>query len=568
MLILVGLAMCTYVTIVKMMIQAAEIVEDVIDYRLERTLTPVAAADDQDGDGTISEPAQLTDSSGLNLSEHDATGNTNALHLHPGKSACRHIQTYGDLCVATFGPCGMIITDLNIVFLNVGACSAYLVILGDVGPEILKSVFGPETLLVDRTGATLFLTAVFITPLLLPRSITFLSRFSLLSIVSVATFVVVVVASAPSPWAVSRSWGERHLQLTRWDASDIFRCLPLMGFAFTCHTNVFPIYSELADAQPATMSKVVSRSLAICLCLYAIVGVFGYMTYGNDTQSDLLLNFGHGSMASSGRSISSGEAARWRKDVPHVTEGTFRFVQALYCVSVILTYPLGLYPARQSLTNLVIKFCCAWDRGGAGVSHSNSSSATNNDSGSDPSASSAAVAAGQTTGSDGACYGISKSRDYTGAMADCHQILGAAGTGTAGNLRGTGGIRGVSESGDMTAESGDWGAAATTAAVAPVNYSLHAVLTVILLFVTIVIAIALPGLDSVFGLTGATCTVVVTYVMPSAILLKARRMRDEEMGAVQDTAETSTAPVLVIVLGLLIAVTGTVSIIHSATNAS
>jgi hypothetical protein len=123
-------------------------------------------------------------------------------------------------------------------------------------------------------------------------------------------------------------------------------------------------------------------------------------------------------------------------------------------------------------------------------------------------------------------------------------------------------------------------------------YSRHAILTAIILTITMTIAIAIPGLDVVFGLSGATCTVVVTYVMPSLILCRARRIKDQaDEEVVMATASVAASvavaqavasveapkaivlseseqgkwgmPAFVIFLGMVIAITGTASILQS-----
>ena len=91
--------------------------------------------------------------------------------------------------------------------------------------------------------------------------------------------------------------------------------MPTMTFSFVCHTAILPIFAELKrygfvsstflyirtvncdllnfSGCTKEMKKVASTSIAACFFLYFIASVFGYMTFYNYVQSDLLLTYNH-----------------------------------------------------------------------------------------------------------------------------------------------------------------------------------------------------------------------------------------------------------------------------------
>lgn len=70
-----------------------------------------------------------------------------------------------------------------------------------------------------------------------------------------------------------------------------FHCLALVNLAFTCQMNFFTIYGELQNSNPRRMKKVSYRAMTVCLFLYALMGIFGYVNFRDETQGNIMLNF-------------------------------------------------------------------------------------------------------------------------------------------------------------------------------------------------------------------------------------------------------------------------------------
>jgi len=117
--------------------------------------------------------------------------------------------------------------------------------------------------------------------------------------------------------------------------------MPTMTFSFVCHTAVLPIFAELKSGCPKQMKKIASTSIAACFFLYFIASVFGYMTFYNYVQSDLLLTYNHSDPRNALTLV----------------------VRICVLIGVMLTLPLTHFPARKAVNFLVFPQAdFAWKR--------------------------------------------------------------------------------------------------------------------------------------------------------------------------------------------------------------
>jgi len=107
--------------------------------------------------------------------------------------------------------------------------------------------------------------------------------------------------------------------------------MPTMTFSFVCHTAILPIYAELKSQSAGQMKKVAATSLASCFSLYFLASLFGYSTFYNYVQSELLMTYNH-------------------TDPSNVLT---LIVRACVIIGVILTLPIVHFPARRAVIFLV-----------------------------------------------------------------------------------------------------------------------------------------------------------------------------------------------------------------------
>ncbi|KAM3926951.1 sodium-coupled neutral amino acid transporter 4 [Leptodactylus fuscus] len=107
--------------------------------------------------------------------------------------------------------------------------------------------------------------------------------------------------------------------------------IPILAFAFVCHPEVLPIYSELKSRSRRKMQNISNVSIAAMLAMYLFAALFGYLTFYGEVQDELL----------------------------HTYTKVYKFDTLLLCVrvavlvAVTLTVPIVLFPIRTSITTLL-----------------------------------------------------------------------------------------------------------------------------------------------------------------------------------------------------------------------
>uniref|UniRef100_A0A4W3JI37 Solute carrier family 38 member 4 n=1 Tax=Callorhinchus milii TaxID=7868 RepID=A0A4W3JI37_CALMI len=106
--------------------------------------------------------------------------------------------------------------------------------------------------------------------------------------------------------------------------------IPILAFAFVCHPEVLPIYSELKGRSQKKMQHVSNVSITAMLIMYLMAALFGYLTFYDQVETELL----------------------------HTYTQVYKFdtllllVRLAVLVAVTLTVPIVLFPIRTSIQEL------------------------------------------------------------------------------------------------------------------------------------------------------------------------------------------------------------------------
>mmetsp|Transcript_5060 Transcript_5060/g.11045 ORF Transcript_5060/g.11045 Transcript_5060/m.11045 type:complete len:371 (-) Transcript_5060:32-1144(-) len=111
---------------------------------------------------------------------------------------------------------------------------------------------------------------------------------------------------------------------------SFIEAFPVMITSFCCASQLFSLVNSLRRPTVARIDVGTSSSLIACFCLYVIVSVFGYMTYGSEISSDLLGSY------------------------PLTIEVTIARIGI--SILVIFSYPLFLHVARDSAIDILVLF--------------------------------------------------------------------------------------------------------------------------------------------------------------------------------------------------------------------
>ncbi|XP_028913714.1 sodium-coupled neutral amino acid transporter 4 isoform X2 [Ornithorhynchus anatinus] len=107
--------------------------------------------------------------------------------------------------------------------------------------------------------------------------------------------------------------------------------IPILAFAFVCHPEVLPIYSELKDRSRRKMQAVSNLSITGMLIMYLLAALFGYLTFYGEVEDELLHAY----------------------TKVYTFDTLLLMVRLAVLVAVTLTVPIVLFPIRTSVTTLL-----------------------------------------------------------------------------------------------------------------------------------------------------------------------------------------------------------------------
>ncbi|KAG7234827.1 hypothetical protein INR49_003888 [Caranx melampygus] len=107
--------------------------------------------------------------------------------------------------------------------------------------------------------------------------------------------------------------------------------VPILVFAFVCHPEVLPIYSELKDRSRKKMQNVSNLSILAMLIMYMLSALFGYLTFYDNVEAELLHTF----------------------TKVYKFDTMLLLVRLAVLTAVTLTVPIVLFPVRSSITALI-----------------------------------------------------------------------------------------------------------------------------------------------------------------------------------------------------------------------
>jgi solute carrier family 38 (sodium-coupled neutral amino acid transporter), member 11 len=193
-----------------------------------------------------------------------------------------------ELCFHLFGRRGYDAASLFMFLYAFGAMIAYMVIIGDTVPVTLSYFFPNQN--IDRDAVVLIAATFVILPLCLLRDMSSLAWTSFLSIVADFIMIIFVIISGPS------SAREQDTQFhSKSDLNfvhyQLFLGIGTFSFAFVCQHNTFLVYQTLPNPNLRSWSIVSHISLTIAVSFCLVLGLAGYLSFGQYTEGDILNNF-------------------------------------------------------------------------------------------------------------------------------------------------------------------------------------------------------------------------------------------------------------------------------------
>ncbi|XP_021072471.1 sodium-coupled neutral amino acid transporter 1 [Mus pahari] len=252
-------------------------------------------------------------------------------------------MVYEKLGEQVFGTTGKLVIFGATSLQNTGAMLSYLFIVKNELPSAIKSLMGEEDAFsawyVDGRVLVVMVTFGIILPLCLLKNLGYLGYTSGFSLSCMVFFLIVVIYKkfqTPCLNVEQNSTVSANVtdactpKYVTFNSKTVY-ALPTIAFAFVCHPSVLPIYSELKDRSQKKMQMVSNISFFAMFVMYFLTAIFGYLTFYEKVQSDLLHKY-----------QSTG-------DILILT------VRLAVIVAVILTVPVLFFTVRSSLFELAKK---------------------------------------------------------------------------------------------------------------------------------------------------------------------------------------------------------------------
>uniref|UniRef100_A0A672TBU7 Sodium-coupled neutral amino acid transporter 4-like n=1 Tax=Sinocyclocheilus grahami TaxID=75366 RepID=A0A672TBU7_SINGR len=258
---------------------------------------------------------------------------------------------YEKLGERAFGWPGKMAAFGSITLQNIGAMSSYLFIVKYELPEVIRAFRGLE----ENSGewylngnyAVVLVSIGIILPLSLLKNLGYLGYTSGFSLSCMVFFLGVLIYKktilpCPLPMNGSDALGLYVLQNFTPHPEDVCTpkyfvfnsqtvyTVPILAFAFVCHPEVLPIYSELKDRSRRKMQRVSNLSILAMLVMYLFSALFGYLTFYDHVEAELLHTF----------------------TKVYKFDTMLLLVRLAVLTAVTLTVPIVLFPIRSSVITL------------------------------------------------------------------------------------------------------------------------------------------------------------------------------------------------------------------------
>ncbi|ODQ81491.1 hypothetical protein BABINDRAFT_159771 [Babjeviella inositovora NRRL Y-12698] len=204
--------------------------------------------------------------------------------------------------------------DLLIAFNCFGSGLSYLVLFADLMPEVTG--FGSR---VSWIVANMFI----VVPLCFMRRLDSLKYTSFLALGAIGYMMVLICVNyfvGVSP----ELKGDITFTPSGW--TDVIGTFSIPIFAFAGHQNMFTIINEANDKSVSNLFRIINISTFSSYTLYSVVGMLGYLTFGNKVQGNIMVMYTPSALISFG-------------------QGAIAFM-------VLLSYPLMFHPTRTCINNV------------------------------------------------------------------------------------------------------------------------------------------------------------------------------------------------------------------------
>nr|XP_002713256.1 sodium-coupled neutral amino acid transporter 3 [Oryctolagus cuniculus] len=286
-----------------------------------------------------------------------------SIHLLLKSSGIVGIRAYEQLGYRAFGTPGKLAAALAITLQNIGAMSSYLYIIKSELPLVIQTFLNMEEKTSDwylnGNYLVILVSVTVILPLALMRQLGYLGYSSGFSLSCMVFFLIAVIykkfqVPCPLPSSSANSTGNvSHVEVLGEKVhlpgeaeaealctpsyftlnSQTAYTIPIMAFAFVCHPEVLPIYTELKNPSKKKMQHISNLSISVMYVMYFLAALFGYLTFYDGVESELLHTY---------NKVNSSDVL-------------ILCVRVAVLTAVTLTVPIVLFPVRRAIQQMLFQ---------------------------------------------------------------------------------------------------------------------------------------------------------------------------------------------------------------------
>lgn len=232
--------------------------------------------------------------------------------------------TFFNVCSITY-PKLLVVFDFAIAIQCFGCALSYLVLVGDITPSLVPNL----TWVREEHYRTFWILAstILCVPLSFLKNLDSLKYTSVLALVAILYMSLLVIAH----FLIGDVPMEGKLTYFPPNLTGVFSTFSIIVFAFTGHQNMFSIINESANKSLTSLTKMVNIAIGVSSLFFLVVGLAGYLTFGDEVSGNIILNYAPNLFAT-------------------------KLGRFLIVFMVIFLFPLMLHPARISVNNIYYYF--------------------------------------------------------------------------------------------------------------------------------------------------------------------------------------------------------------------
>ncbi|XP_067250912.1 sodium-coupled neutral amino acid transporter 5b isoform X2 [Chanodichthys erythropterus] len=225
-----------------------------------------------------------------------------SVHLLLRSAGVVGIRAYEQLGKRAFGHPGKILAALVITLHNIGAMSSYLFIVKYELPLVIQAFLGLHhssgEWFLNGNYLIVIVSICVILPLALMRQLGYLGYTSGFSLTCMVFFLISVIYkkfNIPCPFDGFTNHTAENISIDGECEAKYFTInqqtaytVPILAFAFVCHPEVLPIYTELRNPTKRRMQAIANVSILGMFVMYLLTAIFGYLTFYLNTEAELL----------------------------------------------------------------------------------------------------------------------------------------------------------------------------------------------------------------------------------------------------------------------------------------